>query len=108
MYVFFFGLGLFFFLIVLNELFLHEQVVLDPFEFELPEAALCDGSHSRKLSGRVDSLPLFLPADARRGRDWFFLGLLVAVVLVLFVPVDLISHIQKYFKFISRALFQQK
>lgn len=92
---------MFFFLVVLNELFLHEKVILDSFKLKLPQAALGDGGDTWQLSGRVNSFVLFLSAYSGRRRHRFFLGLLIAVVLVLFVFVNLISHIQKYFKYIQ-------
>lgn len=89
-----------------NEFLFHEKVILDPLEFKLPEATLGDGSDSWKFCGGVDAFVFFLPAYAGRRRHGFFLGLLVAVVLVLLVFVNLISHIQKYFKFIRFWLKQ--
>jgi hypothetical protein len=42
-YIVFFGFGLLFLLVMFNELLLHEQVVLDSLQFQLPQPTLGDG-----------------------------------------------------------------
>ena len=62
--VFLLGFGLLLLLVVLDELFLHEEVVLDPFELELAESALGDrgdymGEAVPPGSLAAASMPLF-------------------------------------------------
>jgi hypothetical protein len=58
-------------LLVLDELLLHQQVILDPVQLQQLQAALGVGGHLRQLGGGLGSLHL-LPLLSDPGRDWRF------------------------------------
>eukprot|EP00760_Papus_ankaliazontas_P002325 PhM_4_TR10948/c1_g5_i1/m.88486 len=65
-----------------NELFLHQQIVLDTFEAELLEFARLAGVHLREARGRLGALRLLLATERRRRRGLPSSLLLLVVALL--------------------------
>jgi hypothetical protein len=70
-------------LLVLDELLLHQHVVLDPLRLEQLQAAPCRGRHHRQLA-RLRRPPLLLtPYTGRNGRFPFLLLILLLVLALI-------------------------
>lgn len=90
-YIVFFGFGLLFLLVMFDELLLHEQVVFDPLQFQLPQATLGDGRDCMgwgipEGSLAAASIPLFFFLRPTRGGGG--IGFFLAASLRLFLELS--------------------
>lgn len=90
--ILFFRFVFFFLLMEINELLLHQQIVLNALQLQLPQSTLSDWGHSWQLGRCVDPLALLFAAHSGRGWYRFFLGRVSLVVLPAALAVHLIPH----------------